>query len=706
MTRLIACALACSMVVGACAGDTASTTTSATLLTTTTASSSPTTAVPTTTLPPVIPQGITARLEDIPLIAEGTYAGPSWPSSLTGVRFVEAVPAPLRNRLLTDGFTVDLDTGHRHFSSVYESTYPYAGRPVFVTTDAAYHAWHLVFDKILRDTEEEELLPILEEMVLRLVESARAQEASLTGTDLAEPAERARQHLEAVATVLGLEVGPIGELATAEVALVEEHAQRTASPTIGGECDPGLFGKGCIDYSLMKPRGHYTRSPELTRFFKAMSMLGNTGFNIADPAALRVGLLVARLVTADPEVAARWSLVYYPTAFLVGAADDYTPFEAEQVAATVWPGGLSDPAPLADDATVSEVAEALTRLRPVLIDPFRPTLRTMGVRFVLDSGIYQSLVHPSVEKRARVSPLDLAATFGSDWALEVQLQSGEESRYPGYQQAVGEIRADVAARSIEQWGTTVYEAWLWALQPTWTRHGEAFPPFMRSDAWTAKAHQTGFGSYAELKHDTILYAKQAVAEGDMEPPPVVRHWVEPDPVAFARLAATASLLRDGLLELGLLPGDPADFWTSRGMLEDLIDRLGFLADVAWDELADVAASEAANERIGATGSWLATTLERTGADYNYDEHAALVADIFLDLLADEVLEVGTGPVHPIYVLVPDTAGAFQVATGAVYSYYEFWQPRSDRLTDEEWWQKIETGDLPERPSWVVEQLGR
>ena len=25
--------------------------------------------------------------------------------------------------------------------------------------------------------------------------------------------------------------------------------------------------------------------------------------------------------------------------------------------------------------------------------------------------------------------------------------------------------------------------------------------------------QSGFGSYAELKHDTILYSKQAVAEG-------------------------------------------------------------------------------------------------------------------------------------------------------------------------------------------------
>ncbi len=40
---------------------------------------------------------------------------------------------------------------------------------------------------------------------------------------------------------------------------------------------------------------------------------------------------------------------------------------------------------------------------------------------------------------------------------------------------------------------------------------------MRSEAWTAKAHQSGLGSYAELKHDTLLYSKQAVAEGGDKP---------------------------------------------------------------------------------------------------------------------------------------------------------------------------------------------
>ena len=63
----------------------------------------------------------------------------------------------------------------------------------------------------------------------------------------------------------------------------------------------------------------------------------------------------------------------------------------------------------------------------------------------------------------------------------------------------------------------------------WLPHGAAFPDFMQTDAWAAKAQQAGFGSYAELKHDTILYTKQAVGEmgAAVPPPPAARNWVEP-----------------------------------------------------------------------------------------------------------------------------------------------------------------------------------
>jgi hypothetical protein len=86
-----------------------------------------------------------------------------------------------------------------------------------------------------------------------------------------------------------------------------------------------------------------------------------------------------------------------------------------------------------------------------------------------------------------------------------------------------------------------------------------------------------------------------------------------------------------------------------------------------------------------------------------DEDAAIIADIMrgLDMTAgtDEVLEIGTGYIDRIYVIVPDDAGRFHVASGGVYSYYEFPWPTQDRLTDEAWRTMLRKGDAPERPAW-------
>jgi hypothetical protein len=704
---------------------TAVTTTSTTVpATTSTARSSPPAAIETVGRPD---SGFNSTLSDVPLIIEGAYAGPAWPSSLNGVAFVDAVPGGLHERLVEDGFVIEPDADgyatespealawSTQFSTIYEQLGPYggaAGRPVFVTTDVGYHLWHQVFDFVLRDTEERQLLAVLESLVGGLLSAARDRAATFAGTPMEDTTVRATEHLEAVASVLELDVGPISERAEDEVALVEAHTEIAVSPTVGGSCEPPATAS-CVDYSLMTPRGHYTRSSGLTRYFKAMSMLGNIGFSVTDVETLRVGLVIAHLLVADPDLAAAWATIYDPTSFLVGMADDYTPFEAAGAAASVGVD-LGDLSALTADEAVASVGNALLASRDVQIDPQRSSLRTMGSRFVLDSWIYDQLTDPGVAGRIRPDPLDLASVMGSDFADGVQSAAGEPAAYPDYEPKVVELRKDTAARPIDQWGETVYSGWLYALQPEWVMpHPDAYPPFMRTPAWEAKSHNTGFASYAELKHDTILYAKQGIAEGDApEPPPPPRHWVEPDPVAFGRLAALARMMRDGLAGAGLmLAGDydteEGDPWnedeTTRWAADYLIDMLDRFTRLADDELAALPISADDNKwlsEIGGAIGWLLEAVNRGEI-----EATPIIADIFLDPFADEVLEVGTGPLETIHVIVPDDEGNFQVATGAVYSYYQFWGPRSERLTDEEWRDRIVTGDLPERPSWWTDELG-
>ena len=65
-----------------------------------------------------------------------------------------------------------------------------------------------------------------------------------------------------------------------------------------------------------------------------------------------------------------------------------------------------------------------------------------------------------------------------------------------------------------------------------------------------------------------------------------------------------------------------------------------------------------------------------------------------------MLELGTGRIDRIYVLVPDDQGNFQLAAGGVYSYYEFLNPPGQRLTDKEWQGLLDSNKAPVRPSWV------
>jgi hypothetical protein len=64
------------------------------------------------------------------------------------------------------------------------------------------------------------------------------------------------------------------------------------------------------------------------------------------------------------------------------------------------------------------------------------------------------------------------------------------------------------------------------------------------------------------------------------------------------------------------------------------------------------------------------------------------------------LEVAVGDVNFVVVAV-DNDGDRAAYVGPVSSYYEFTQPAEQRLTDEEWQQRIQQEKTPARPGWVA-----
>ncbi len=636
----------------------------------------------------------------VPLLgtAAAPYAGPATPHSLAGVQIAPAIRKALRNpgvaeALARNGFVV-VPSSMRLFQYAYEGNV-YAGYPVFVTTDVAYHEWHLLFDKTLRDVEQQRLLPKLEALVTGLLAAAGKQTSELRGTPLAASAARADALFQVAAAELGLPAD-LGPAAKKEKALVDAHtAADEVSPVLGVP----------VDYSLFTPRGHYTRNAKLTRYFVAMSVLGQLPFCL--PGTVRcpgtgpllTGLLAARVLAADDHLVALWRAIYAPTAFLVGRSDDYTPLELAAAATKADAHWLADPTPLADAATLTTAIDALVAAHPVAIDPERAAVRMMGTRFTVDGYVLDQLVAPNVgtsdKPRLVPSGLDVAAALGSQAAYDALKKAGGTD-YAHYDDQLAKVRKAIASRAPADWGSTVYDAWLYALQPVFAEHGTAFPDFMRTPQWAAKDVQAGLGSYAELKHDTVLYAKQFFAEGGDSLPPAPRNWVEPDPVAFERLAAAADLLGAGLGARDLLT--PA----VRKLIADEHDLFGFFARIATDELAGKPIAKAANNRL----RWLGGELEALwvrASDFTRqgtaspDQADALVAD--LGSSPAGVFSIATGRIDRLYVLVPDDSGRFQVAVGGVYSYYEFTTPPGQRLDDTAWRARLDHGTAPARPSW-------
>ena len=84
---------------------------------------------------------------------------------------------------------------------------------------------------------------------------------------------------------------------------------------------------------------------------------------------------------------------------------------------------------------------------------------------------------------------------------------------------------------------------------------------------------------------------------------------------------------------------------------------------------------------------------------------ALIADVHTDPNSGQVLEEAVGFSFIIYVKA-SIKGKDQIVQGPVFSYYEFKQPMSDRLTDEKWQRMLMEGHEPSLPKWTSEFIGK
>lgn len=591
-------------------------------------------------------------------------------------------------KMLSDNyFFVDKSYGSYEFFEVYENNrYYYESN--FVTVDSLMHTYHLFFSHLLKNLEKTKLSEAVSKMSTKMYEKSLEQLKDAKGTNFQEAAERNVAFFAVANLLMENEIeadDKILEIANKEVAKINEASGIEKCELTGSD----------EDYSQYKPRGYYDNDELLRKYFKVMMWYGRIQFNSKDNEMIKSAALMN--IALNEAGLNEWKDVYDITSFFVGTSDDLCFYEYYPLLQEVYGTGVTTKDIIGNTEKYNSLVVKVKELSVPSINSIPIKMgedneiqgfRFMGQRFTIDAMIMQKLIYSAVEKKGdgtlRMLPdvLDVTASFGSEISYDLLKEQGdfEYERYKdNLDKLINELSTDEAKENLE---TSLYGNWISTLKPLLSKKGKGYPMFMQNDAWAKKDIECFAGSYTELKHDTVLYAKQVMAEmggGDI-PEYDDRGYVQPEPLVYERFKFLADETQGGLKDRGLLSSQDEE------NLKRLSELSKSLYDISIKELNDEVLSDEEYDFIREYGGtlehfWYDVMSYDTGdEEINTEKYqASLVVDVATDPNG-QVLEMGTGRPCTIYVIV-NVDGKVKIAKGSVYSFYQFAWPLEDRLTD-------------------------
>ena len=592
---------------------------------------------------------------------------------------------------------------------VYEKN-DYSDFPSFVTTDLYLQLYHFYFDNVLRSIEEEKF-----DSIVNLLSIELYKHFSTPMGKAVEPARKFNQAYFAIATAL-----INGKPAPAVYSDYTEMVNDEIRKVMDSENDYSEF----LDYknvkyaySLYRPRGHYTRSEKIKRYFRAMMWLQSVNFGTDKEKQLQSALLMAEAVGGNPRIKKLYDTLFEPITFLMGEPDNITIL---QVYDELKKTGKTAEAVIASKkdfaqvrAAIEEAAKKQTRIRPKFETTSPYKINLMPQRYQPDAEVLNEMVDTDNEptKRAVPSGLDIFASLGCTAAERILInEQHDDTRWESFKPVLAKMKQRMKQIG---WDETVAKRWISTLADM-NNTDARYPYFMKTQQWEKKNLNTALASWAELKHDAILYAKQPMGAecGDYGPPePTVKGYVEPNVRFWQKAIALLDVTNDVLKKFDLVT-EKASSTTER-----LHEQAEFFLKVSQKELAGKPLTKEEYDQIeiiGATFENISLDLVREKDQWldgwqsvqGPDKSIAVVADVYtansLNNPNPSILYEGVGPAYEIYVVV-EIDGDLWLTRGAVFSYREFQQSiNQQRMTDEEWQEKLKTMPRLGCPNWMNE----
>ena len=612
----------------------------------------------------------------------------------------------LCQRLAEDGFAI-VPARHEQLFEIYEEN-DYREFPNFVTTDLYLQLYHLYFDCMLRELEETSLLPLMIKFTRDMHELLYNMER-WSGFD-----EKVNQIAHHNATYYNIAY----KLFTGEYISNPDKDDLDAeevNKVMSGVDAPSNFMQDykeiMFGYSLFRPRGHYTRSEKLQRYFRGMMWLQTANFGMNNKDEVLAAVMQAYALKHEIK---EYEKLNHLITYLMGESDNLS---LPQVMTEVEKTGLQMEDLIHNDEAIAKITAALerignkqTRIRPKYEKTSHNKINVMPQRYQPDAEVLLNMVDYDNKPTKRATPkgLDFFAAMGVSAAEQILMD--EQTEWKAYNDS---LKAMKKRMSEINWNQTIATQWMNTLKVLNDKEQkDKLPYFMVNPEWSKKDLNTALASWAELKHDAILYAKQpmgAECGGGGLPEPVVKGYVEPNTGFWKKAIELLNNTEKLLKEQNILTEKVSD---ATGRLRE---EAQFLLNISEKELAGKELTDEENDQlecIGATFENISLDLVRQPDQYlmgwsdvqGADKKVALVADVYTANADNNknksILFEAVGDADEIYVVV-EIGGYLYLTRGAVLSYREFIQPIDlPRLTDEEWQKQLEENPRKGVSEWM------
>jgi tetratricopeptide (TPR) repeat protein len=317
----------------------------------------------------------------------------------------------------------------------------------FLTTDIFLHVYHILFSNLLQEVEITQLLPKLQGFtgsLIKLVDAPETQSTLsqanaedweflenylLVGRALLSMTPALEEYYDQYNDPKTLSSGEIEAILDLYPPVVQEELRLILGA--GGSAASPLFGSQ-TNYSLYKPRGHYTKNQYLEAYFRAMMWFGNRNFDYKpeDLAASRwkESLMLFSVLQNNPDILAQWKELFDPISFLIGVSENITVYDLQKYLNAQTPGeidsilGNDDVSQQMIQGLLAQKTKEISEYNPLHdlgtgFSPFEtPGFRLLGQRFTLDSFIHSLMTKPAIAPPRNVSGLDILASMGNPTA--------------------------------------------------------------------------------------------------------------------------------------------------------------------------------------------------------------------------------------------------------------------------------------------------